>query len=220
GTSVSVGVRVSNNINNLGDYQIFSAGSDLNFKGRYFQYRVSLATENSLITPVFKKLTASYSPLTKKEKETPSASAVQFNNVDVNKSSVTATTPHRAGLDRSRVAITLRDQNNNPIKEFPSERISLVTEPKFGTIIYDQAKQTDFEGRIIYQCASTTVERKTLKVIIKDTTGKDSLELTDHPVIDFVDANDKNVYLKSGELNSLIFDAGEIAGWNKITWDA
>ncbi len=220
GTSIQVGVRVANSTIALGDYQVFSSESDLNLKGRYFQYRVSLATENSLATPIFKKLTASYSPVTKKDKETPAAQVAQFNNVDANKSNATATTPHRAGIDRSRVAVTLKDQNNNPIKDFPSERIGLSTEPKFGTIIYDQAKQTDSEGRIIYQCASTTVARKTLTVTIKDETGKDSLILNDHPVIDFVDANDKNVYLKSGELNSLIFDAGQVSGWNKITWDA
>ena len=146
----------------------------------------------------------------------------QYNSssVDPARSRVTATTPHRAGIERSQVIITLKDNNNVPIKDFPAARFVLSTEPKFGTIFYDQAKRTDSDGRIIYQCTSTTVSRKVLTVKIKDELGKEILTLHDHPIIDFVDVNDKDVYLKSGELNSLIYDAGGIVGWNKISWIA
>ena len=217
GTEVEFAFRAGNNLESLGDFGVVSSGTDLGKEGRYFQYRVGLRTDNVRVTPALGGLKIEYSDLRGEEKV---IATDDFGNIDYQKSSATATTPHRAGTGRSQILIWLRDSDGGPVAGFPATRVALKTDPLLGTIFYQKMKETNTEGLIEYQCASTIVSRKYLRVIIKDGNGNELFELEDRPVIDFVSADDKNVYLKSGELNSSVFDAKHVVNFGKISWVA
>jgi hypothetical protein len=218
-TKIVFEVRAGDHNDALGEWREVKSGTDLNSNAQYFQYRVALfADSDGKFTPEFKNLKIEYSSRGT-QKEISDLPKHQVGEVDLEKSSVAATTPHRAGLQRSKVLIRVKDTNGNPISGFLATQLELKTEPKAGTVFYQQMKATDSEGRITYECGSTTVGRKHLKTYVKDLETGELFKFKDEPVIDFVGA-DEDVYLKSGELNSSIYDAGDVVKWDRIRWNA
>ncbi len=210
------------------NWKNFKAGSKVSLKGRYLKYRVVMTTYSPTAYPSLEDLAITYEQndgngtTTGVIGSTSNAYTVSSDsiNIDNEKSSVTATTPHRVGVDRSKIIVRLKDSDNNPIKNFPARRIILKTDPSLGTVFHQQMQRTDYEGRIVFECSSTITARKTLNVLIADSQGGNFLVLNDRPVIDFVGLDEEGVYLKSGELNSSFFDAKSAVDWEKISWIA